>query len=76
MDSQEQAKYSWNSVKKQSKLGAQGYTQLEGLHFGETYVPVSRFEAIRILLIYAYAHKIKLYQIDVKSAFSMGTSMG
>ena len=29
-------------------------------------------EAIRILLAYAYAHNIKLYQIDVKSAFLNG----
>jgi hypothetical protein len=29
-------------------------------------------DAIRILLAYAYAHNIKLYQIDVKSAFLNG----
>ena len=51
---------------------AQGYTQVEGLDFGETYAPVARLEAIRILLAYAYAHNIKLYQIDVKSAFLNG----
>ena len=50
---------------------AQGYTQVEGLDFGETYAPVARFEAIRILLAYACAH-IKLYQMDVKSAFLNG----
>ena len=48
---------------------AQGYTQVEGLNFRETYAPVFRLEAIRILLAYACAHNIKLYQIDVKSAF-------
>ena len=37
--------------------------------FGETYAPVARLEAIRILLAYACAHDIKLYQMDVKSAF-------
>jgi hypothetical protein len=51
---------------------AQGYTQVEGLDFGETYAPVARLEAIRILLAYAYAHNIKLYQINVKSAFLNG----
>jgi hypothetical protein len=50
-------------------LVAQGYTQVEGLDFGETYAPVARLEAIRILLAYASAHNIKLYQMDVKSAF-------
>ena len=46
---------------------AQGYTQVEGLNFGETYASVAILEAIRI-----YAHNIKLYQMDVKSAFLNG----
>ena len=45
-----------------ARLVAQGYTQVEGLDFGETYAPVARLEAIRILLAYACAHNIKLYQ--------------
>jgi hypothetical protein len=56
-------------VRNKARLVAQGYTQVEGLDFGETYVPVARLEAIRILLAYACAHNIKLYQMDVKSAF-------
>ena len=56
-------------VRNKERLVAQGYTQVEGLDFGETYSPVARFEAIRILLAYACAHNIKLYQMDVKSAF-------
>ena len=51
---------------------AQGYTQVEGLDFGETYALVARLEAIRILLAYACAHNIKLYQMDMKSAFLNG----
>jgi hypothetical protein len=51
---------------------AQGYTQVEGLDFGETYAPITRLKAIRILLAYACAHNIKLYQMDVKSAFLNG----
>ena len=42
-------------------LVAQGYTQVKGLDFGETYAPVARLETIRILLAYACAHNIKLY---------------
>jgi hypothetical protein len=55
-----------------ARLVAQGYTQVEGLDFGETYAPVVRLEAIRILLAYACSHNIKLYQMDVKSAFLNG----
>jgi hypothetical protein len=51
---------------------AQGYTQVEGLYFRETYAPVARLKAIRIVLAYACAHNIKLYQMDVKGAFLNG----
>jgi hypothetical protein len=53
-------------------LVAQGYTQVEGLDFGQTYAPVAKLEAIRILLAYACVHNIKLYQLDVNSAFLNG----
>jgi hypothetical protein len=59
-------------VRNKARLVAQGYTQIEGLDFGETYAPVARLKAIRILLAYACAHNIKLYQMDVKSAFLNG----
>jgi hypothetical protein len=59
-------------VRNKARLVAQGYTQVEGLDFGETYAPVARLEAIRILLAYVCAHNIKLYQMDVKSAFLNG----
>jgi hypothetical protein len=58
-----------------ARIVAQDYTQVEGLDFGKTYAPVARLKAIRILLAYACAHSIKLYQIDVKSKFLMGTLM-
>ena len=50
-------------VRNKARLVAQGYTQVEGLDFGETYAPVARLEAIKILLAYACAHNIKLYQL-------------
>jgi hypothetical protein len=37
-------------VRNKARLVAQGYTQVEGLDFEETYAPVARLEAIRILL--------------------------
>ncbi|GKB62609.1 retrovirus-related pol polyprotein from transposon TNT 1-94, partial [Tanacetum coccineum] len=54
-----------------ARLVAQGYNQQEGIDFDDTYAPVARLESIRILLVYACAH-LKLYQMDVKSAFLNG----
>ncbi|KAK3118918.1 hypothetical protein QOZ80_9BG0710570 [Eleusine coracana subsp. coracana] len=51
---------------------AKGYSQVKGLDFDETYAPIARFEAIRILLAFATHHDFKLYQMDVKSAFLNG----
>jgi hypothetical protein len=47
---------------------AKGYSQVEGLDFGETYAPLAMLESIRILLVYATYHGFKLYQMDVKRA--------
>ncbi|GKA73754.1 copia protein, partial [Tanacetum coccineum] len=55
-----------------ARLVAQGYNQQEGIDYDETYAPVARLEAIRILLAYACALDFKLFQKDVKSAFLNG----
>jgi hypothetical protein len=56
-------------TRNKSRFMAKGYSQVEGLDFGETYAPIARLESIRILLAYATYHGFKLYQMDVKSAF-------
>jgi hypothetical protein len=59
-------------VRNKACLVAQGYSQVEGLDFWETFAPVARLEAIRILLAFAASKGFKLYQMDVKSAFLNG----
>ena len=49
-----------------------GYNQEEGIDYGETYSPVARLEAIRMLLVFTYFKNFKLFQMDVKSAFLNG----
>jgi hypothetical protein len=56
-------------IRNKARLVAQGFTQVEGLDFGETYAPVAKLEAIWFLLAFAAHHDFKLYQMDVKSAF-------
>ena len=51
---------------------AQGYTQVEGIDFNESFAPVARLESIRILLSIACIMNFKLYQMDVNSAFLNG----
>jgi hypothetical protein len=59
-------------ARNKARLVAKGFSQVEGLDFGETFPPVTRREAICILLAYASCYDIKLYQMDVKSAFLNG----
>jgi len=53
-------------VRNKAQLVAKGYNQEEGIDFGETYVPVARLEAVRLLLAYACLKGFRLHQMDVK----------
>jgi hypothetical protein len=59
-------------VRNKVRLVAQGYTQVEGVDFDETFALVAHLESIRILLSIACHFKFKLYQMDVKSSFLNG----
>ena len=50
----------------------QGYNQEEGIDYDETFTPMARMEAIRMLIAFAAHIEFKLYQMDVKSAFLNG----
>jgi hypothetical protein len=49
-----------------------GEMHVEGINFEETFSPVARMEAIRLLLAYACSKNIKVYQMEVKSTFLNG----
>jgi hypothetical protein len=59
-------------VRNKARFVAQGFSQLEGLNFGETFALFARVDAIKILLAFAAFKGFKLYQIDVKNAFLNG----
>jgi hypothetical protein len=59
-------------VRNKSRLVAQGFSQKEGIDYEETFAPVARLEAIKILLAFSVAKGFKLHQMDVKSAFLNG----
>ncbi|WVZ90006.1 LOW QUALITY PROTEIN: hypothetical protein U9M48_036344 [Paspalum notatum var. saurae] len=59
-------------VRNKARLVAQGFCQKEGIDYEETFAPVARLEAIRILLAFAASKGFKLQQMNVKSAFLNG----
>jgi len=59
-------------VRNKARLVTKGYNQEEGIDYGETYAPVARLEAVRLLLAYTCMNGSKLHQMDVKSVFLNG----
>ena len=55
-------------IRNKARLVTKGYNQ-EGIDFDETFAPVARLEAIRMLLAYASSMNVNQYQMDVKSDF-------
>jgi len=52
-------------IRNKAHLVAQGYTQIEGVDFDETFAPVARLESIRILFSIACHLGFKLYHEEV-----------
>ena len=59
-------------VRNKARLVVKGYNQQEGIDFIETFAPVAKLEAIRILISFTAFMNFKLYQMDVKCAFLNG----
>ena len=53
-------------------LVAQGFSQVEGFDFQETFAPTARMTTIRVVLALAAHKKWPVFQMDVKSAFLNG----
>jgi hypothetical protein len=59
-------------TRNKARLVCKGYAQVEGINFEETFSPVARMEAILLFLAYACSKNIKVYHMEIKSAFLNG----
>jgi hypothetical protein len=59
-------------TRNKARMVCKRYAQVEGIDFEETFAQIVRMEAICFLLAYACSKNIKMYQMDVKSAFLNG----
>lgn len=55
-----------------ARLVAQGFRQVHGLDYGETFSPVIRYESIRLLFSLAAQFGLVIHQMDVTTAFLNG----
>ncbi|KAL5478633.1 hypothetical protein ACEPAI_2819 [Sanghuangporus weigelae] len=60
------------SIRYKARLVAQGFSQVPGVDFFETYAPVAKLSTIRAVLAMAALYDLELEQIDVKSAYLNG----
>ncbi|GJX47551.1 retrovirus-related pol polyprotein from transposon TNT 1-94 [Tanacetum coccineum] len=60
-------------IRNKTCLVVRGYRQEEGIYFKESFAPVARMEAIRIILAYVAHKSFIVFQMDVKTAFLHGS---
>ena len=58
--------------KYKARLVAQGYSQVEGFDFEDSFAPTTRMTTIRVVLALAAHKQWPVFQVDVKSAFLNG----
>jgi hypothetical protein len=58
--------------KYKAQLVAKGYSQVEGIDFGENFSPVSKLTSIRFMLSIVVAFDSEVEQMDVKTTFLHG----
>jgi hypothetical protein len=52
-----------------ARLVAQGFTQIDGVDYLETFLPTVRSESLRILLAIVTSEGLVVFQVDVVSAY-------
>ena len=55
-----------------ARLVSQGFTQVKGADYDETFCPVVRMESLRTLVAMGVKRGLQLYQVDVTTAFLNG----
>ena len=58
--------------KYKDRLVAKGYSQVEGIDFGEIFSPIAKLKSIRFLLFIVVSFDLEVEQMDVNTTFLHG----
>jgi len=62
-----------NSIQKyKARIVAQGFTQIEGIDYDKTFMPVAKLASLCIILVLANEYNLEVHQMDIKSAYLNG----
>ncbi|MBW0496484.1 hypothetical protein O181_036199 [Austropuccinia psidii MF-1] len=56
-----------------ARLCVQGFSQIEGIDFNETFAPTGRLNSLTFILSYCAHKDLEIHQMDVKTAFLYGS---
>lgn len=59
-------------IRFKARLVAQGFSQIEGEDYNETFAPVVKIRSVRLLLALALHHDLHIEQLDVETAYLYG----
>ena len=51
---------------------SKGFSQVEGIHYNQTFSPVAKMNSIHLVLSLASLHNWEFHQMDVKTSFLHG----
>ncbi|SRR6266851_3642416 len=55
--------------KHKARIVTQGFTQVEGINFDQTFAPVAKFSSLQTVFTLTTKHDLKLHQMDVKATY-------
>jgi hypothetical protein len=55
--------------KHKARIIAQGFMQVEGINFNQTFAPVAKFSSLRTVFALTAEHDLELHQMDVKATY-------